>query len=87
MRGKAIFSAWLAKELNLSGDKSKRRALEMFAIEGHRAGDLSQGQVREILGLGHKETRDFLEKNRAGIGLTVDLYKRALDRMREALRQ
>ncbi|MGH9898396.1 MAG: UPF0175 family protein, partial [Pyrinomonadaceae bacterium] len=42
-----------------------RRALEAVAIEGYRSGDLSAGQVAEMLGLSVWETEKFLKEREA----------------------
>ncbi len=42
-----------------------RRALEALAVEGYRSGDLSAGQVAEMLGLSVWETEKFLKEREA----------------------
>ena len=41
----------LAKALHLDGPQLNRRALEALALDGYRTGELSRGQVSELLDL------------------------------------
>jgi len=41
----------IAKQLHLDGEQGNRRALEIFALEGYRTGELSRGQISELLDL------------------------------------
>jgi hypothetical protein len=50
----------------------------MFALEGYRAGELSRGQVSEMLGLGFYETEGFLKAHDACLDMTLDEYEREL---------
>lgn len=68
----------IAHSLQLDGPDSSRRALEMFALEGYRAGELSRGQVSEMLALGFYETEGFLKAHDACLDMTVDEYEREL---------
>jgi predicted HTH domain antitoxin len=43
----------------------------MLAVEGYRSGELSRGQVSELLGIGFDETEAFLKKHGADLGLTA----------------
>lgn len=76
----------IAKQLHLDGEQGGRRALEMFALEGYRSGELSRGKVGELLGLSFYETEEFLKKNGAEIKLTLAEFQRssaALERLIE----
>ena len=66
----------LARQLHLDGPEGPRRALEMIALEGCRAGDLSRGQVSELLGQSFYETEAFLKEHGCGTGLTIEEYNR-----------
>lgn len=54
-----------AHNLRLDGPQQGRRALEIFALEGYRSGELSRGQVSEMLGMGFHETEQFLHDHGA----------------------
>jgi predicted HTH domain antitoxin len=74
----------IATQLHLDGQQGKRRALEMLALEGYRAGELSRGQVSELLGLQFNETEEFLKQHNAFIPLTMEEFQRgseALERL------
>lgn len=75
----------IARKLHLDGAAGPRRALEIFALEGYRAGDLSQGQVGELLGLGFHETEEFLQAHHAPSGLGPDEHLRGLRNLERAL--
>ena len=65
----------IAHRLRLDGPRSNRRALEMFALEGYRSGDLSRGQVSELLGLGFTDAEQFLKDHNAHIGTTIEEFR------------
>jgi predicted HTH domain antitoxin len=75
----------IAAQLRLDGEHGNRRALEMFALEGYRAGELSRGQVGELLGLEVNESEKFLKEHGCGLGLTFEEYERDARRLREFL--
>jgi hypothetical protein len=77
----------IAAQLHLDGANGQRRALEIFALEGYRLGDLSQGQVGELLGLGFHETEEFLKANRAPAGLGPEEHERGLRNLERAVAQ
>jgi len=64
----------IAHSLHLDGPLPNRRALEMLALEGYRAGDLSHGQVGILLDFSHYETEDFLRKNKVAIELSLEEF-------------
>ena len=71
----------IATQLHLDGEQGARRALEMFALEGYRAGELSRGQVSELLGQSFCETEAFLKEHGCGLGLTMAEYERNAARL------
>lgn len=48
----------------------------MFALEGYRAGELSRGQVSELLEMEFNETERFLKEHNAFIPLTLEEFER-----------
>lgn len=72
----------IAKQLHLDGERGSRRALEMFALEGYRSGELSRGQVSELLGQSFYETEAFLKEHNCGLGPTFEQHERSLERLR-----
>ena len=75
----------IAMQLHLDGEQGNRRALEMFALEGYRAGELSRGQVSELLDMEFNETEAFLKKHGCGLGLSFEEYEEDSRRLREFL--
>jgi len=75
----------IARSLHLDGPQSNRRALEMLALEGYRAGDLSRGQVGALLGLSFYETEEFLKKNHAYIEFTLKEFQEGSDALETLL--
>jgi len=65
----------IARSLHLDGPQPNRRALEMLALEGYRAGDLSRGQVGTLLGLSFYETEEFLKGNKITFELTHEEFQ------------
>lgn len=53
----------------------------MLALEGYRAGEISRGQVGQMLGLGFYETEGFLKLHNAHPEMTMQ----ELEEEREAL--
>ena len=54
-----------AHQMHLEGAQGQRRALEALALDGYRAGELSQGQVGELLGMSFHQTEEFLKAHDA----------------------
>jgi len=75
----------IAHLLHLDGAEGKRRALEIFALAGYRSGELSGGQVGELLGLGFHETEEFLHSHGAPAGLGPEEHLRGLRNLERAL--
>lgn len=62
----------IAQQLENAWGNVSRRALEALAVEGYRSGDLSAGQVAELLGLSPWETEKFLKKREADLHYSPD---------------
>jgi predicted HTH domain antitoxin len=75
----------IAAQLHLDGEQGNRRALEMFALEGYRAGELSRGQVSELLDLEFNETEAFLKRHGCLQRLSFEEYEEDFKRLREFL--
>jgi predicted HTH domain antitoxin len=75
----------IAAQLHLDGEAGSRRVLEIFALEGYRAGDLSRGQVGELLGLSFYETEAFLKTNRASIEYSLEEHDRDTSALQKLL--
>jgi predicted HTH domain antitoxin len=65
----------IAAQLHLDGEDGKRRALEIFALEGYRSGELSRGQVSEMLGLEFNETMGFLKEHGCAQSITLEEFE------------
>jgi len=59
----------------------------MFALEGYRAGELSRGQMSELLGLEFNETEGFLKEHKAYIPLTMEEFERSSEGLERLLSQ
>lgn len=75
----------IAAQLHLDGERGNRRALEMFALEGYRAGELSRGQVSEMLGMEFNETMRFLKDHGCAQSITLEEFDEDAKRAREFL--
>lgn len=62
----------IAKQLRLDGPQRGRRALELFALEGYREGQISRGQVSEMLGINFQDTEAFLKRHGAYLDIRAD---------------
>ncbi len=74
-----------AKPLHLDGPQPDRRALEALALDGYRSGELSRGQVSELLDLEVNETMEFLKEYGSAHGLTFAEHERSIERFRQSL--
>ena len=74
-----------ALPMHLDGEQGNRRALEKLALESYRAGELSRGQVSELLGQSFYETEAFLKEHDCGLGLTFEGHERSIQRLRGLL--
>jgi predicted HTH domain antitoxin len=75
----------IAHSLRLEGPQCTRRHLEILALEGYRSGELSRGQVSELLGMGFDETEAFLKKHGADLGLTMEEFDQDSANLRQFL--
>jgi len=75
----------IAHSLRLEGPQCARRHLEILALEGYRSGELSRGQVSELLGIGFDETEAFLKKHGADLGLTMEEFEQDSANLRQFL--
>jgi hypothetical protein len=63
---------FIARSLRLLDAGRERRVLEAVALEGYRSGDLSRGQVSDMLGMDYWQTEAFLKLHGADYGLDAD---------------
>ena len=77
----------IARSMRLEGPQSNRRALEMLALEGYREGQLSRGQVSEMLSLEFNETEKFLADHGASLEYTVEDFEQDSENLRLFLSQ
>jgi predicted HTH domain antitoxin len=75
----------IAEQLHWQAPESQRRLLELVAVDGYRRGDLSRGQVGELLDLSLWETEALLKEHHCGPGLSVPEYERSVTRLKEYL--
>jgi len=75
----------LAKALHLDGPQLNRRALEALALDGYRTGELSRGQVSELLDLEVNETMGFLKEHGCAQSITIEEFEREAKAIRELL--
>lgn len=75
----------IARQLCLDGPQGNRRALEELALEGFRRGDISRGQVSELLRLSLWETEAFLKEHGCGIGMTTTDFAKGSRELRDFL--
>jgi predicted HTH domain antitoxin len=73
-----------ARQMHLDGAEGPRRALEKVALEGYRSGELSQGQVGELLHMSFHETEEFLKTHNAPSGLGPEEHLRGLRNLERA---
>ena len=73
-----------AKPLHLDGPQPDRRALEALALDGYRSGELSRGQVSELLDLEVNETMKFLEEHGCLQSSSFAEHERSLERYRKS---
>ena len=73
----------LAQQMHLDGAGGPRRFLEALALEGYRAGELSQGQVGEVLGMSFHQTEEFLKAHDAPPGVSPEEHLRGLKNLEQ----
>ena len=74
-----------AKPLHLDGPQPDRRALEALALDGYRSGELSRGQVSELLDLEFNETMQFLKEHGCARSITFEEFEQESKIARELL--
>ncbi len=74
-----------AHQMHLDGPQARRRTLESLAADSYRAGELSRGQVSELLGLSFWETEALLKEHGCGLGMSFEEYEQSSKRLREFL--
>jgi hypothetical protein len=74
----------VARRLSAAGSDLSRRALEAFALEEHKAGRLTEAQLRQVLGF---ETRDELDRFLKAHEVWLNFTREDLERERAALRR
>lgn len=74
----------VAQRLSAAGSDLSRRALEAFALEEHKAGRLTEAQLRQVLGF---ETRDELDGFLKAHEVWLNFTREDLERERAALRR
>lgn len=72
------------REMHLDQPEAQRRALIALAVEGYRAGELSRGQISELLDLSFWDTAALLNEHGCGLGngMSVEDYERESERAR-----
>jgi predicted HTH domain antitoxin len=75
----------VAHSLRLDEPQGIRRALEAVAVQGYKAGELSRGQVSEMLGLEFDETEKLLKDNGALLQLSADEVREQSEYLRQLL--
>ena len=66
-----------AKQFHLDEPPRSRKLLEAFVLQRYAAGELSAGQVGQVLGLSFQETEQYLHEHRA-LGLSSDEHLQGL---------
>jgi predicted HTH domain antitoxin len=77
----------LARQMHLDGPEAQRHALIKLALASYRAGELSRGQVGELLNLSFGETEALLKEHGCDMDLTVEEFERQSERLRAYVRQ
>lgn len=75
----------VTRETHLSTAEVQRRALVGLMVEGYRRGELSRGQVSELLDLSFWETADLLKEHGCGIGsdMTFEEFERQSEQLKD----
>ena len=74
----------IAQQLESAWGNLSRRALEALAVEGYRSGDLSAGQVAELLGLSFWETEKFLKEREAYLHYSAEDLRKDIETQEKA---
>jgi len=70
-----------ARQMHLDGPEAQNRTLLKLALESYRAGELSRGQVGELLGLSFWETETLLKEHGCDMDLTVEEFERQSEQL------
>jgi predicted HTH domain antitoxin len=66
----------VARQMHLDGPAAQRRTLQRLILDGYRNGELSRGQVSELLDLSLWETEALLKKEGCGPGISFEQYEK-----------
>ena len=72
----------IARQLHLDGPEAQRLARERLVLDGYRTGELSRGQVSELLGLSFHETEALIKQRGYGQSLSYAEYQEQSDAAR-----
>jgi predicted HTH domain antitoxin len=72
----------MARQMHLDGPEAQHRALVKLAVESYRAGELSRGQVGELLNLSFGETEAILKEHGCDMDLTVEAFERQSEQLK-----
>jgi hypothetical protein len=75
----------IEKALGKTPEEARRRALELFALDGHKSERLTHLEVRQLLGLSWHETEQFLHDNGAMLHYTPEELRHEVEAMNKAL--
>jgi predicted HTH domain antitoxin len=75
----------IAQQLETAWGNLSRRALEALAVEGYRSGDLSAGQVAEMLSLSVWETEKFLKEREAYLHYSPEDFRQDIEAQERVL--
>ncbi len=75
----------MADQMHLDAPQVQRLALETFAVEGYRKGELSRGRVSELLDLSFWETEALLKERGCGLGVTFEEHQRQVEDLKKFL--
>ena len=79
----------VAREMHLSAAEAQRRTMASLVVDGYRKGELSRGQLSELLDLSFSETADLLKEQGCGIGsgTTIEEFESEYAQERTFLKQ
>jgi len=72
----------IARQMHLDGPEAQRRALIKLAMESYRAGELSRGQVGDLLNLSFGETEHILREHGCDMELSVEDFERQSEQLK-----
>jgi len=77
----------LARQMHLDGPEVQRHALIKLAVQSYHAGELSRGQVGELLNLSFGQTEALLKEYGCDMDLTVEEFERQSAQLSAYIRQ